>query len=216
MDATGTVVQRTLHLVRRLIALSVVLAVLFAVFWIVRPISEGDVRDAVEGFGPAAAPAFVVLAALLGVALVPGPLLAGASGLLFGTLTGFFVTLAAATLSALVACAVGARVTRRSPVRDTALAGTVRDHGVLSVVVQRLAPVLPDGPFNYAFGVAGVAAWPLVLGTLIGSAPRAFAYTALGDSVGDGTPVLAAVAIGVVVLTGAIGLFVLSRMRRAG
>ncbi len=201
---------------RRLVALSVVLVALFAVFWIARPISEDDVRDTVAQFGPAAAPAFVVLAGLLGAALVPGPLLAGASGLLFGTLSGFFVTLAAATLSALVACAIGVRVARRSPVRDTALATTVRDHSLASVIIQRLAPVVPDGPFNYAFGVAGVSAWPLALGTLIGSSPRAFAYTALGDSVDDGATPLAIVAIGVVVVTGAVGLLIVARYRQGG
>ena len=44
-----------------------------------------------------------------------------------------------------------------------------------------------------------------MLGTLIGSSPRAFAYTALGDSVDDGASPLAIVAIGVVVVTGAVG-----------
>ena len=199
---------------RRLVALSVVLVALFAIFWIARPISEDDVRDAVASFGWAAAPAFIVLAGMLGAALVPGPLLAGASGLLFGTLSGFFVTLAAATLTALIGRSIGARVARRSPVRDAALATTVREHGVVSVVAQRLAPVVPDSPFNYAFGVAGVSAWPLVLGTLIGSSPRAFAYTALGDSAGDGFSPLVLVAIGVVVLTGAVGAAVALRYRR--
>jgi uncharacterized membrane protein YdjX (TVP38/TMEM64 family) len=84
------------------------------------------------------------------------------------------------------------------------------------VIVQRLLPVVPDGPFNYAFGVAGVPAWPLVLGTLIGSSPRAFAYTALGDSIDDPWSPLAFVAAGVVVLTGAVGALVAVRLRRAG
>lgn len=82
--------------------------------------------------------------------------------------------------------------------------------------MQRLAPVLPDGPFNYAFGVAGVAAWPLVLGTLIGSSPRAFAYTALGDSLDDPASPLAIAAIVVVVVTGAAGALLTVRLRRAG
>lgn len=196
--------------------LCVVLAALLAVFYVVRPISRDDVRDVIEPLGWAAVPVFILLSGLLGAALVPGPLLAGASGLLFGTLTGFFVTLGSAVLAALIACAIGAQAARRSPVRDTALASAVRRHGVLSVVAQRLAPVAPDGPFNYAFGVAGVSAWPLVLGTLIGSSPRAFAYTALGDSIDDGLTPMALVAIGVVVLTGAVGLLVAVRMRRAG
>jgi uncharacterized membrane protein YdjX (TVP38/TMEM64 family) len=201
---------------RRLVALCVALVALFAVFWILRPISERDVRDAVDAVGVAAAPTFVVLAGMLGALLVPGPLLAGASGLLFGTVSGFFVTLASAVLAALIACGIGARAARGAPVRDAALAVSVRRHPVVAVVAQRLMPVVPDGPFNYAFGVAGVSAWPLVVGTLIGSSPRAFAYTALGDSVDDPWSPLALVAIGVVVLTGAVGLLVAVRVRRAG
>ena len=201
---------------RRLVALCVVLVALFAYFWIVQPISEGDVRDAVDEVGVAAAPTFIVLAGLLGALLVPGPLLAGASGLLFGTVSGFFVTLASAVLSALIACVIGARAARGSPVRDASLAVSVRRHPVWAVVVQRLLPVVPDGPFNYAFGVAGVPAWPLVIGTLIGSSPRAFAYTALGDSLDDPWSPLVLVAAGVVIVTSAVGALVAVRMRRAG
>ena len=194
----------------------VVLVALFAVFWIAQPISEGDVRDMVDSVGVAAAPTFVVLAGLLGALLVPGPLLAGASGLLFGTVSGFFVTLASAVLAALIGCWIGARAARGSPVRDASLAVSVRRHPTLAVVVQRLLPVVPDGPFNYAFGVAGVGVWPLALGTLIGSAPRAFAYTALGDSLDDPASPLAIVAIGVVVVTGGVGTIAALRLSRAG
>ena len=201
---------------RRLIALGVVLTALFAVFWVVRPLTQDEVRDFIEPADGFAAPLYVGVAGVLGALLVPGPLLAGASGLLFGTWTGFVVTLSAATVSALIGRAIGARASRRSPVRDASLAVSVRKHGTLAVIAQRLAPVVPDGPFNYAFGVAGIAAWPLVLGTLIGSAPRAFAYTALGDSLDDGLTPLALVAIGVVVLTGAVGIVVAVRLRRAG
>ncbi len=201
---------------RRLIGLSVVLAALFAVFWILRPLSQDEVRDFIAPADAFAAPAYVVVGGVLGALLVPGPLLAGASGLLFGTVTGFFVSMGSTIVGALISRAIGSRAARRSPARDTALAVTVRRHSVLSVVVQRLAPVVPDGPFNYAFGVAGVAAWPLVLGTLIGSSPRAFAYTALGDSVDDGATPLVIVAVVVVVVTGAIGTVVALRLRRTG
>ena len=95
--------------------------------------------------------------------------------------------------------------------RDAALATSVRRHGTLAVVAQRLAPVAPDGPFNYAFGVAGVTAWPLVLGTLIGSAPRAFAYTALGGSLGDLRSPAAIVALVVLVGMALAGAVLLRR-----
>jgi uncharacterized membrane protein YdjX (TVP38/TMEM64 family) len=206
---------------RRLVLLTVVLAGLLAVAWIVRPFSEDEVRDFVEPAGALAPLAYVAVAGVLGALLIPGPMLAGASGLLFGTATGFAATLAASVVAALIARWAGRRAGREAfeataGERPLALAKTVREHGLPAVVVQRLAPVIPDGPFNYAFGVAGIAAWPLVLGTLIGSAPRAFAYTALGDSIGHGASPLAVVAVAVVVLTGALGTVVALRVRRVG
>jgi uncharacterized membrane protein YdjX (TVP38/TMEM64 family) len=205
---------------RRLMLLTGVLAVLFVLAWIVRPFSQDDVRDLVQPAGAWAPLVYVGVSGVLGALLVPGPLLAGASGLLFGTVEGFFATLAASVVTALIARWAGARAGREAfessaGPRPLALAETVRRHGTLAVIVQRLAPVVPDGPFNYAFGVAGIAVWPLVLGTLIGSAPRAFAYTALGDSLDDPLSPLALVAIGVVVLTGAVGMLVALRLRRA-
>jgi uncharacterized membrane protein YdjX (TVP38/TMEM64 family) len=172
-------------------------------------------RDWVEPAGSFAAPLYVLVAGVLGAVLVPGPLLAGASGLLFGTWQGFFVTLGASVLGALISRAIGARASRRSAVRDLPAATTIRNHSLLSVVLQRLAPLAPDGPFNYGFGIAGVAAWPLALGTLIGSSPRAFAYTALGDSLDDPLSPLALVAIGVVIVTSAVGALLALRLRRA-
>src|SRR4051794_17987809 len=166
---------------RRLVALSVVLVGLLVVAYVVRPVSEQDLRDVIEPAGVFGPLAFVLLAGVLGALLVPGPLLAGASGLVFGTLTGSFVTLAAAVVSALLAREAGRRAGRRAfedaaGERTLAAADTIKRHGLFAVVMQRLAPVAPDGPFNYGFGVSGVAWKALAVGTLIGSAPRAFAY----------------------------------------
>jgi uncharacterized membrane protein YdjX (TVP38/TMEM64 family) len=205
---------------RRLVLLSLVLVGLLVVAYVVQPVSEASVRSWIAPAGGLAPIAYVALAGVLGALLIPGPLLAGASGLLFGTAAGFFVTLAAATVSALLARGAGQRAGRRAfessaGERTRAAAGTIRRHGVWSVVVQRLIPLVPDGPFNYGFGVAGVAARALVIGTLIGSAPRAFAYTALGDSLDDPASPLALTAVAVVVVTGAIGTVVALRLRRA-
>jgi uncharacterized membrane protein YdjX (TVP38/TMEM64 family) len=201
---------------RRLVLLSVVLLGLLVVFYIFEPLSKDGLRDWVQPAGSLAGPLYVLVAGVLGAVLVPGPLLAGASGLLFGTVEGFFVTLGASVLSALISRSVGLRAARNSDVREKPAAVTIRKHALGAVVLQRLVPLAPDGPFNYGFGVAGVAAWPLALGTLIGSSPRAFAYTALGDSVDDPLGPLALVAIGVVVITGAVGAVLALRLRRAG
>jgi uncharacterized membrane protein YdjX (TVP38/TMEM64 family) len=206
---------------RRLVLLSAVLVALLVVAYVVQPVSKDDIRDLIEPAGAFAPLAYVAVAGVLGALLVPGPLLAGASGLLFGTLEGFFVTLSATVVSALLARFAGQRAGERAfrdaaGERTLAAADGIRRHGVLAVVVQRLAPLAPDGPFNYGFGIAGVGWRALAVGTLIGSAPRAFAYTALGDSLDDLASPLAIAAMAIVLLTGVAGTVIALRLRRAG
>ncbi len=198
-----------------LVALGITVAV-----W--APVSESGLRDALEPLGVAAPVAFVPLSALLGNAFVPGPVLAGAAGLLFGTSEGFLVAICASTLSAVLAVTL-ARHAGRPGVRELdaprlqALAALAERHGTGAVIVQRLMPVVPDAPCSYLFGLAGVKAWQVALGTFVGSAPRAFSYVALGDAAGTRDAELAIVAGAVLVATGLVGAgvgFVVLRRRR--
>ena len=179
-------------------------------------------RDWIEPLGAGAAPAFVVVSAALGAALVPGPLLAATSGLLFGAVLGTAVTLAASTLSAVVSLLLGrgaarAEVERRAVDRErlTALIALARRHGALAVGLQRLAPLIPDAPASYAFGAVGVRVWQIALGTVIGSAPRAFSYTSIGASLDDPSGPLAIAGWAGVVVTGLVGLLLGRRFYRA-
>lgn len=175
-------------------------------------------RGWIDPLGPAALPAFVAVSALLGAALVPGPILAMASGLLFGVPLGIAATIAASTLSAVVSLAVGrhagaAEVARRTADREraAALVALARRHGVLAVVLQRLMPFVPDAPLSYAFGAIGVRAWQIAAGTVIGSAPRAFAYTGIGASLDDPGSPLAIAAWAAIVVTGIAGALLARR-----
>ncbi len=76
------------------------------------------------------------------------------------------------------------------------------------VVLQRWIPGLPDAVFSYAFGAIGLRVVTVAAGTLVGSAPRAFAYTALGDAAVTGNGSLALVALAVGLAISAIGLLV--------
>jgi uncharacterized membrane protein YdjX (TVP38/TMEM64 family) len=161
----------------RLALLSAGLLGLFVVFGLLGVVSRAQVQSWIEPLGGWGAPAFAVLSAVLGCLLVPGPLLAAVSGVLFGTWVGFAVTLASAVLAALIGMAVGRRAGEvHGWTRDF-----VQRRGLLAVILQRLAPGVPDAPFNYVAGVVGVRARDLALGTLIGVAPRALAYAALGS-----------------------------------
>jgi hypothetical protein len=108
----------------RLVGLALAIGALFAAVSLTGGLSSDRVRDWIEPFGVAAPLVFIPVSAGLTVALFPGPLLAGASGLLFGTALGFPVSLASAVLGACLAFLVsrhlGADLRRRHRARRSA------------------------------------------------------------------------------------------------
>ncbi|MGH3637285.1 MAG: TVP38/TMEM64 family protein, partial [Mycobacterium sp.] len=198
-------------------------AFLLGLFYLVavkRVIDVEEVRRAVSATGPAAPLTYAVVSAVLGALFVPGPILAAGSGLLFGPLLGVFVTLGATVGTAIVASLVGRRAGRDSA---RALLGTKRadridaliDRGGLwAVVGQRFVPGISDALAAYAFGAFGVPLWQMAVGAFIGSAPRAFVYTALGASIANRSPALAYAAIAVWCVTAVVGAFAARRAYR--
>jgi uncharacterized membrane protein YdjX (TVP38/TMEM64 family) len=182
----------------------------FIAFSVLHAVSRDQVRSVVAPFGAAAPLAYVAIAALLGAALVPGAILAAASGVLFGTALGTAVSLGAAVGSASVAFVV-ARAAGRGAVgelsgpRLRAVETVLARNGLGAVVAQRLMPAVPDAPCSYAAALLGVRWWQLALGTLIGAAPRAFSYSALGASLDHPSSAGAVIAIVVLVLTALVG-----------
>ena len=186
------------------------LSVLAVVVLIVSPVSEQGLREAIEPFGVGGPLAYVAISALLGVLFVPGPILAGASGLLFGTAIGVCVTISSGVLSSVLAVQLAHRAGRPGMVelehpRVKLVEELLERHGVGAVIVQRLVPGVPDAPCSYLFGLAGLASWKVALGTLIGAAPRSFSYTALGDGLGGGSSATAVVGGATLVLTAVVG-----------
>ena len=176
-------------------------------------VSADQLRDLVERAGPLAPVAWVLLSSLLGALLLPGPVLAGASGLLFGALVGTLTTLAASVLSALVSREIGSAAGREgaAEVLGDRLARFDRI-GTEAVVVQRLLPGIPDAPLSYAFGALGVTRRQMAVGTAIGSLPRAFSYTAIGASLDDPTSPLGYAGLVGVVLSAVVGVVAGRRM----
>lgn len=195
----------------RLSTLTLVLGTIALVTLVFVPIDRGSVQRFVDGFGPLAVPAFVVVAAVLALVFVPGPLLSAVSGVLFGVWLGFGASVASSALTAVLGLVIGRRaggtsLDELSGERALALAALARRQGLGVVVLQRLVPGLPDAPFSYLFGLLRLRVWQVALGTVVGSAPRAFAYTALGRSAATRDGGLAAVAVGVLVAVSVVGV----------
>ena len=202
--------------VLRLGALAVGVGAALAVVLVAGTPSAEGVRDWVDGAGAAAPLAFVLLSAALTCALFPGPLLAGASGLLFGTAIGFPLSLCAATLGACAAFSIsrhvgGAAVEHVAGRRLLALRDLVSRRGFVSVLYARIAPGIPYTLVNYAAGLTRIGLGTFAAATALGAAPRAFAYTALGGSLGNLRSPEAIAAAAVLAAMALIGLLLVRR-----
>jgi uncharacterized membrane protein YdjX (TVP38/TMEM64 family) len=181
----------------RLAGLGLGVVVLAAiVVLVVRPTPDAmrdavhDVRGWVDDAGLLAPVAFVVVSSLLTPLMFPGPILAGASGLLFGIVLGFPLALISAVLGAslafLIARAVGGDAVERVAGRRVLAAhALVSRRGFVSVLYARIAPGVPYALVNYAAGLTKIRLATFAAATALGAAPRAFAYTALGGSLGN-------------------------------
>ncbi|MEZ0339917.1 TVP38/TMEM64 family protein [Mycobacterium sp. pV006] len=207
---------RRRHIIR-LVVFVAFLGVLFYLVTVRRVIDVEEVRSLVQAAGPLAPVAYVVVSATLGAVLVPGPVLAAASGFLFGPLLGTFVTLGATVGTAMIASLGGRRAGRDSarallgPARSARIDALIDKGGLWAVVGQRFVPGVSDALASYAFGAFGVPLWQMAVGAFIGSAPRAFVYTALGASIGEFSAPLAYTAIAVWCAMAVIGAFAAHR-----
>ena len=208
--------SRRRHIVRLTLFVAL-LAVLFYLTAVQRVIDVEYVRGLIQSTGPLAPVTYVVVSALLGAVLVPGPLLAAGSGFLFGPLLGTFVTLGATVGTTVIASLAGRRAGRESaqgvlgPRRSERIDGWIQRGGLWAVVGQRFVPGISDALASYAFGAFGVPLWQMAAGAFIGSVPRAFVYTALGASIGEYSAPLAYTAIAVWCITAVIGAFAAHR-----
>lgn len=183
--------------------------------------SADEVRDWGESLGPAGPVLFIPLSIGLAVLLFPGPILAGAAGLLFGTVVGIPVALAATTLTAVTQMEIarhvaGGQVGALVPERARRIDAALERRGFVAVLYMRLTPGVPYHLVNYGAGLTRLRARDMALGTLVGAAPRTFAYVALGGNLGDlGSPAGIA-AIALLVATAAAGAWVSRRELMAG
>ena len=182
--------------------------------------SSSEARDFGDELGAWAPVLYVPLFVLANFVIV-WPILAGAGGLLFGTAAGTALALAAVTAAALTQMAIAHRLAgehrgRLLPKRTRAVENFLTEHGTVAVMESRIVPALPYGIVNYSGGLINLPYRAMAIGTVIGAAPKAFVYAALGGSLDDlGSPeALVAIVLWVVLaITGA--LFVRRQLRAA-
>jgi uncharacterized membrane protein YdjX (TVP38/TMEM64 family) len=179
--------------------------------------SSDEARDFADKLGPLA-PVLTVPLFVVANFAIAWAILAGAVGLLFGTAAGTPLALAGVTAAALTQMAVARRLAgehrgRLLPQRTKAVEQFIADNGAVAIMELRVVPLLPYGAINYAGGLTHLTYKDMALGTVIGAAPKVFAYTALGGSLDDLTSPEALSAFALLVLLGLVGaLFVWRRL----
>lgn len=200
----------------RVAALVALLAGAFVAVALLVPREPEDIRAGVEDAGALAPVAFVAAGALLTMGFFPFPVVAAAGGLLFGVAEGTLLSVAAETLGATGALLVarhGARdaVARMAGPRLTAVLDGVARRGFSAVLLVRVLPGVPRHPANYAFGLTGVGVLAFVAATVLGTAPRALGYAALGGTLGDLTSPESIAAVAGLAAFGLLGLWLAAR-----
>ena len=191
----------------RIGGLAVVAALAFAVAVLLIGRSIEDVRLTVDGAGSWAPVLYVALVTVLTCAFFPFPLMAAAGGLLFGVAEGTALSVLGGSLGALLAFALartvaGDAVTALAGERLARLQRAVAERGFYA----RIFPGVPRDLSNYAFGLTRVGVVAFAVATVMGIAPRAYAYVALGGSLGSFDSTQSIVAIGLLVGMGLLGL----------
>lgn len=162
-------------------------------------------------------PLIFVPAAACGLCLfVPGPVLAGAAGLLFGTAAGTPVALAFIVLGAVMQMSIsrylaGDAAAQLLPERIKRFDGFIAERGFWAVFYMRLAPAIPYNLVNYGAGLTGLKVRAMAAGTALGAAPRSFAWVALGGNLDDLGSTEAKVAIALLVVMAVVGAMLARR-----
>ena len=173
--------------------------------------STDDVRETVDGAGGWAPVLYVVLVIVLTCAFFPFPLLAAAGGLVFGVAEGTALSVLGGTLGALLAFALartvaGDAIAGLAGERLERVQRAVEARGFVAVLYARIFPGVPRDLSNYVFGLTRVGVVAFGAATVIGITPRAYAYVALGGSLGSFDSTQSIVAIAVLAGMGLLGL----------
>ena len=188
----------------------------------------------------------VAVYAVCTVAFIPGLALTLAYGAIYGTLAGGLVSLAGATTGAAIAAALtrfylsgtvlAPLLTVAEDVRDEdrlpsilrgwrqrvrTLYEMVDRHGVRTVVITRLTPVIPFNVLNYLLGLTTLPLWQMSLLSLVCMAPACFIYAWIGaagaGALREGDPrylLLALAGVGLLLLLKPLATRLAAHLRR--
>lgn len=151
-------------------------------------VTTHELREWLQGFSRLAPLVFICLFLALNTLGLPAPVLGAVGGAAFGVFEGAAVILSAMTVTACIQFLLarrlgGERLRNRLGGRLGRLGVLLERRGALAVAGGRLLP----GPFselNMAAGLTPLAFRDFAVGTILGCAPKAVAWSAVGAALG--------------------------------
>ncbi len=147
--------------------------------------STHQLRGTFEHMGVWGAFAYAGVYAPATLSPLPKSVFTIAAGAIFGIPTGLLVVVSGATSGAVMAFLIartlgseGIHALLGNQIRrfDTQL----ETHGLWTVLVARLIPIVPFTAFNYVAGISRLRLSVFIIGTLVGMLPATTAYVAIG------------------------------------
>lgn len=156
--------------------------------WLFLPIQEYlfGFAEWMSDLGTAGIASYVVIYTVVTLAMGPVWALSVAAGVAFG-IGALLLVLPSALGSAAAAFLVARYLARdriapyiRSRARLEAIDWAVEEHGIKSVLLLRLSPLLPYGAKSYFFGLSRVKLLAYLVGTAVGILPGSALYVSIG------------------------------------
>jgi uncharacterized membrane protein YdjX (TVP38/TMEM64 family) len=170
-------------------------AVVLAVVVVVIVLSVGPAREWaivlvewIRDRGAGGAVLYAALYVVAALAFVPGAVLTGGAGFVYGAVWGSLLVIPASVTASLLAFAIARRFARdrvaRRVLRDpryAALDRAIARAGFKLVLLVRLSPIFPYTLLNYALAVTAVRFRDYAIATIIGMLPGTVLYVYLGS-----------------------------------
>ena len=180
---------------RRLIAIVLLVLALFVAALLAPHPSVSQVREWADSIGPMFPLVFFLVHSLVTVAPFPRTVFTLSAGVLFGSATGIALTVAATTVSAILALylvrAIGREVVwqRISSPTIRRVDERIEKRGWLAVGSLRLIAFVPFSVVNYCCGISSIRLMPYAISTVVGILPGTIGIVVLGDALsGDADP----------------------------
>lgn len=165
------------------------------------------IRDTILSLGYWSPLLYILCNAFRPFFFFPAIILGVAGGLAFGSLWGS-IYLIIGTVFGAALCFGVARLLGRDRIKRfwprwmllEKLDDQAEMYGFRTVLILRLAPVLPWDAVSFFAGLSKVSFWPYLLATVLGSVPGAIAFTYFGNALSQSLTMAVVVAIVIVIL----------------